>query len=46
MWPTLPFTIISMPFIEIPHLEEAFPSTIMLPPCPEAPAYWLTSPVT
>ena len=32
IWPTDPFTIISIPFIEIPHLELASPSIINVPP--------------
>ena len=40
MWPTLPCTIMSMPFIEMPQREEALPLMTRRPPCPVAPAYW------
>ena len=46
MWPMLPLTTMSMPFIEMPQREEALPSTTRRPPRPVAPAYWLTSPLT
>ena len=34
----------SMPFIEMPQREAAFPLTTSRPPRPVAPAYWLASP--
>ncbi len=46
MWPTEPFTTIEMPFIEMPQREEASPSTISIPPRPEAPAPCEQLPVT
>ena len=44
MWPTLPCTTMSMPFIEMPQREDALPLITSNPPCPVAPAYWLASP--
>ena len=44
MWPILPCTTMSMPFIEMPQREEALPSMSNSPPRPVAPAYWLASP--
>ena len=46
MWPMLPCTTMSMPFIEMPQREEALPSMTSSPPRPVAPAYWLASPFT
>lgn len=46
MWPTLPFTRMSTPFIEMPQRAEALPSMISVPPQPVAPADWLASPFT
>ena len=46
MWPILPCTTMSMPFIEMPQREEALPSMTSRPPRPVAPAYWLASPLT
>ena len=46
MWPMLPLTTMSMPFIEMPQREEALPSMTSSPPRPVAPAYWLASPLT
>ena len=46
MWPTEPFTTIVMPFIEMPQREAASPSTISMPPRPEAPAPCEQLPVT
>ena len=46
IWPILPLTTISMPFIEMPHRDEALPSITSRPPLPVAPAYWLASPFT
>jgi hypothetical protein len=46
MWPILPCTTISMPFIEMPQRDEALPSMTSRPPLPVAPAYWLASPFT
>ena len=46
MWPTEPFTTISMPFIEMPQRDEALPSMTSRPPWPVAPASWLASPFT
>ena len=46
MCPTEPPTTMSMPFIEIPHRDEAFPCTTRSPPRPVAPADWLTLPST
>jgi hypothetical protein len=36
----------SIPFIEIPQRDEAFPRTTSSPPRPVAPADWLTVPST
>ncbi len=44
--PMLPCTTMSMPFIEMPHRDEALPSITSSPPRPVAPAYWLASPFT
>ena len=38
MWPTEPFTTMSMPFIEMPQRAEALPSITSRPPQPVAPA--------
>ena len=46
MWPILPCTTMSMPFIEMPQRDEALPLMSSSPPCPVAPAYWLASPST
>jgi hypothetical protein len=46
MWPILPPTTMSMPFIEMPQRDEALPSITSRPPWPVAPAYWLASPLT
>ena len=44
MWPILPCTTMSMPFIEIPQRLDALPLITSKPPRPVAPAYWLASP--
>ena len=46
IWPTLPRTTMSIPFIEMPQRDEALPSITRSPPLPVAPAYWLASPFT
>ncbi len=45
MWPILPRTTMSMPFIEMPQRDDALPSMTSRPPLPVAPAYWLASPL-
>jgi hypothetical protein len=46
MWPMLPCTTMSMPFIEMPQRLAALPLMTSRPPRPVAPAYWLASPST
>ncbi len=46
MWPILPRTTMSMPFIEMPQRAPALPPITSSPPRAVAPAYWLASPET
>ena len=46
IWPTEPFTTMSMPFMEMPQRDDALPSMRKSPPRPVAPADWLASPAT